>query len=180
MEMIERAAVPSRLGLRSQHFHSLSQRYRTGKQVASSRHPGEHRHSLAGGDRHPGGSQNASQRRRGPHRLPGKAEAPVQVKTQERKPEGSLEPSAPGSLSVPILNPATGSRPCPSGAGVLAASTQCVASSEGEVLGGEKPRFRVEGLSPPKEITLELKVKVCTIKRESPSPVAHSCHQVAH
>ena len=31
--------------------------------------------------------------------------------------------------------------PYPSGAGVLAASTQCVASSEGEVLGGEKPRF---------------------------------------
>ena len=46
---------------------------------------------------------------------------------------------------------------------------------EGEVLGGENPRFRVEGLSPPKEITLELKVKVCTIKSESPSPVVHSC-----
>ena len=36
-------------------------------------------------------------------------------------------------------------------------------------------RFRVEGLSPPKEITLELKVKVCTIKNETPSPVVHSC-----
>ena len=30
-------------------------------------------------------------------------------------------------------------------------------------------------MSPPKEITLELKVKVCTIKSESPSPVVHSC-----
>ena len=49
---------------------------------------------------------------------------------------------------------------------------------KGEVLGGEKPRFRVEGLSPPKEITLELKVKVCTIKSESPSPVVHSCHDL--
>ena len=46
---------------------------------------------------------------------------------------------------------------------------------KGEVLGGETPRFRVEGLSPPKEITLELKVKVCTIKSEHPSPVVHSC-----
>ena len=36
-------------------------------------------------------------------------------------------------------------------------------------------RFRVEGLSPPKEITLELKVKVCTIKSEHPSPGVHSC-----
>jgi len=53
---------------------------------------------------------------------------------------------------------------------------------EREVLGGARgetsqplARFRVEGLSPPKEITLELKVKVCTIKSESPSPVVHSC-----
>ena len=46
---------------------------------------------------------------------------------------------------------------------------------KGEVLGGENPRFRVEGLSPPKEITLELKVKVCTIRSEHPSPVVHSC-----
>ena len=75
-----------------------------------------------------------------------------------------------------------GGRQPPSGAGVLAASTQCVASSEGEVLGGARgetsqplDRFRVEGLSPPKEITLELKVKVCTIKSEHPSPVVHSC-----
>ena len=30
-------------------------------------------------------------------------------------------------------------------------------------------------MSPPKEITLELKVKVCTIKSETPSPVVHSC-----
>ena len=30
-------------------------------------------------------------------------------------------------------------------------------------------------MSPPKEITLELKVKVCTIKSEHPSPVVHSC-----
>ncbi len=57
-----------------------------------------------------------------------------------------------------------------------------VVSSAGEVLGGARgetsqplARFRVEGLSPPKEITLELKVKVCTIKSESPSPVVHSC-----
>ena len=33
-------------------------------------------------------------------------------------------------------------------------------------------------MSPPKEITLELKVKVCTIKSESPSPVVHSCHDL--
>ena len=72
--------------------------------------------------------------------------------------------------------------PYPSGAGVLAASTQCVASSEGEVLGGARGktsqplgRFRVEGLSPPKEITLELKVKVCTIKSDHPSSVVHRC-----
>ena len=78
-----------------------------------------------------------------------------------------------------------GGRQPPSGAGVLAASTQCVASSEGEVLGGARgetsqplDRFRVEGLSPPKEITLELKVKVCTIKSETPSPVVHSCHDL--
>ena len=30
-------------------------------------------------------------------------------------------------------------------------------------------------MSPPKEITLELKVKVCTIKSEHSSPVVHSC-----
>ena len=60
-----------------------------------------------------------------------------------------------------------------------------VVSSAGEVLGGARgetsqplARFRVEGLSPPKEITLELKVKVCTIKSESPSPVVHSCHDL--
>ena len=46
---------------------------------------------------------------------------------------------------------------------------------KGEVLGGGNPRFRVEGLSPPKEITLELKVKVCTIKSNHPSPVVHRC-----
>ena len=57
-----------------------------------------------------------------------------------------------------------------------------VVSSAGVVLGGARgetsqplARFRVEGFSPPKEITLELKVKVCTIKSESPSPVVHSC-----
>ena len=33
-------------------------------------------------------------------------------------------------------------------------------------------------MSPPKEITLELKVKLCTIKSESPSPVVHSCHDL--
>ena len=30
-------------------------------------------------------------------------------------------------------------------------------------------------MSPPKEITLELKVKVCTIKSDHPSPVVHRC-----
>ncbi|MDY3756300.1 MAG: Rpn family recombination-promoting nuclease/putative transposase [Treponema sp.] len=72
--------------------------------------------------------------------------------------------------------------PYPSGAGVLAASTQCVASSEGEVLGGQGarhrsplPRFRVEGLPPPKEITLELVVKVCKIKGEEPSQIVQNC-----
>ena len=30
-------------------------------------------------------------------------------------------------------------------------------------------------MSPPKEITLELKVKVCTIKSDHPSPVVRSC-----
>ena len=65
--------------------------------------------------------------------------------------------------------------PYPSGAGVLAASTQCVASSEGEVLGGGNPRFRVEGLPPPKEITLELVVKVCKIKGEEPSQIVQNC-----
>ena len=59
--------------------------------------------------------------------------------------------------------------------GVLGAGSPQAVLGKGEVLGGEKPRFRVEGLSPPKEITLELKVKVCTIKSESPSPVVHSC-----
>ena len=60
-----------------------------------------------------------------------------------------------------------------------------VVSSAGEVLGGARgetsqplARFRVKGFSPPKEITLELKVKVCTIKSESPSPVVHSCHDL--
>ena len=33
-------------------------------------------------------------------------------------------------------------------------------------------------MSPPKEITLELKVKVCTIRSEHPSPVVHSCHDL--
>jgi len=33
-------------------------------------------------------------------------------------------------------------------------------------------------VSPPKKITLELKVKVCTIKSEHPSPVVHSCHDL--
>ena len=62
--------------------------------------------------------------------------------------------------------------------GVLGAGSPQAVLGKGEVLGGEKPRFRVEGLSPPKEITLELKVKVCTIKSESPSPVVHSCHDL--
>ena len=41
--------------------------------------------------------------------------------------------------------------------GVLGAGSPQAVLGKGEVLGGEKPRFRVEGLSPPKEITLELK-----------------------
>ncbi|MBR2363414.1 MAG: Rpn family recombination-promoting nuclease/putative transposase, partial [Spirochaetaceae bacterium] len=59
--------------------------------------------------------------------------------------------------------------------GVLGAGSPQAVLRKGEVLGGENPRFRVEGLSPPKEITLELKVKVCTIKSKHPSPVVHSC-----
>ena len=43
------------------------------------------------------------------------------------------------------------------------------------VLGGETHRFRVEGVSPPKDLTLELKVKVCKIKSETPSPVVQNC-----
>ena len=62
--------------------------------------------------------------------------------------------------------------------GVLGAGSPQAVLGKGEVLGGENPRFRVEGLSPPKEITLELKVKVCTIKSESPSPVVSSCHDL--
>ena len=46
---------------------------------------------------------------------------------------------------------------------------------EREVLGGETHRFRVEGVSPPKEITLELKVKVCKIRSEPPRSVVHNC-----
>ena len=46
---------------------------------------------------------------------------------------------------------------------------------EREVLGGETHRFRVEGVSPPKDLTLELKVKVCKIKSETPSPVVQNC-----
>ena len=37
------------------------------------------------------------------------------------------------------------------------------------------PRFRVEGLPPPKEITLELVVKVCKIKGEEPSQIVQNC-----
>ena len=36
-------------------------------------------------------------------------------------------------------------------------------------------RFRVEGVSPPKELPLELVVKVCKIKSETPSPVVQNC-----
>ena len=32
--------------------------------------------------------------------------------------------------------------------------------------------------APNSDLTLELKVKVCTIKSESPSPVVHSCHDL--
>ena len=46
---------------------------------------------------------------------------------------------------------------------------------KGEVLGGGNPRFRVEGLPPPKEITLELVVKVCKIKGEEPSQIVQNC-----
>ena len=46
---------------------------------------------------------------------------------------------------------------------------------EREVLGGETHRFRVEGVSPPKELPLELVVKVCKIKSETPSPVVQNC-----
>ena len=43
------------------------------------------------------------------------------------------------------------------------------------VLGEGKPRFRVEGCPSPTELTLELKVKVCKIKSETPSPVVQNC-----
>ena len=46
---------------------------------------------------------------------------------------------------------------------------------EREVLGGETHRFRVEGVSPPKELPLESVVKVCKIKSETPSPVVQNC-----
>jgi len=69
--------------------------------------------------------------------------------------------------------------------GVLGAGSPQAVLGKGELLGGARgetsqplDRFRVEGVSPPKEITLELKVKVCTIKSESPSPVVHSCHDL--
>ena len=51
---------------------------------------------------------------------------------------------------------------------------------EREVLGGETHRFRVEGVSPPKDLTLELVVKVCKIKNENPSPVVHNCPDLEH
>ncbi len=35
--------------------------------------------------------------------------------------------------------------------------------------------FRVEGVSPPKELTLELVVKVCKIKGEEPSQIVQNC-----
>ena len=43
------------------------------------------------------------------------------------------------------------------------------------VLGEGKPRFRVEGCPSPKELTLELKVKVCKIKGEEPSQIVQNC-----
>ena len=39
----------------------------------------------------------------------------------------------------------------------------------------ETHRFRVEGVSPPKDLTLELKVKVCKIKGEEPSQIVQNC-----
>ena len=47
------AAVPSWLGLRGQHFHSISQRHRAWEQMAPSRHPGEHCNRPTGGARRP-------------------------------------------------------------------------------------------------------------------------------
>ena len=59
--------------------------------------------------------------------------------------------------------------------GVLGAgSPQAMLGKDG-VLGEGKPRFRVEGCPSPTELTLELKVKVCKIKSETPSPVVQNC-----
>ncbi len=59
--------------------------------------------------------------------------------------------------------------------GVLGAgSPQAVLGKDG-VLGEGKPRFRVESCPSPTELTLELKVKVCKIKSETPSPVVQNC-----
>ena len=59
--------------------------------------------------------------------------------------------------------------------GVLeAGSPQAVLGKDG-VLGEGKPRFRVEGCPSPTELTLELKVKVCKIKSDTPSPVVQNC-----
>ena len=59
--------------------------------------------------------------------------------------------------------------------GVLGAgSPQAVLGKDG-VLGEGKPRFRVEGCPSPKELTLELKVKVCKIKGEEPSQIVQNC-----
>ena len=59
--------------------------------------------------------------------------------------------------------------------GVLGAgSPQAMLGKDG-VLGEGKPRFRVEGCPSPTELTLELKVKVCKIKSDTPSPVVQNC-----
>ena len=47
------AAVPSWLGLRGQHFHSISQRHRAWEQMAPSRHTGKHCNRPASGARRP-------------------------------------------------------------------------------------------------------------------------------
>ena len=59
--------------------------------------------------------------------------------------------------------------------GVLGAGSPQAVLGKGEVLGGGNPRFRVEGLPPPKELTLELVVKVCKIKGEEPSQIVQNC-----
>ena len=59
--------------------------------------------------------------------------------------------------------------------GVLGAGSPQAVLGERVVLGGETHRFRVEGVSPPKELTLELVVKVCKIKGKEPSPIVSQC-----